>query len=84
MSVIAYLVGLFACTGVFCEQVKAQALIFSIIVGMSAYIAAGTRREQRANFRLLYMKVPSAAQRKLKNRGWNRMVQLKFQDSWER
>ena len=40
-----------------CVQAQTQALIYGIVVGMSAYAAAGTRREELAAFRLQYRRV---------------------------
>ena len=38
-------------------QLQARAIIYGIIVGMSAYAAAADRREQRAAFRRRYQEV---------------------------
>ena len=38
-------------------QVRNQALIYCIIVGVSSYASASTRRGQRAAFQLKYQKV---------------------------
>ena len=38
-------------------QLQARAIIYGIIVGMSAYAAAATRREQRGVFRRRYQEV---------------------------
>ena len=35
-------------------QVEASALLYVIVVGVSAYMAAGARREHREHFRLRY------------------------------